>query len=168
MWYAMAGTHGCDQDACDRFDRDFRIYVASLAALTIGLVFASGVGLTVLTRRLRTVRGPLAEGSVRRFDQRRMRRGRAAGDCSRRAPITPTAARHTTGLATKQSSHPRSFSYRLEHKGIAPGAARPAGRRRRRRRRRVPRSARAEASTAAAPDAQKHKRGECPVASDLG
>ncbi len=54
VWYAMAGTHGCDQDACDRFDRDFRIYVASLAALAIGLVFASAVGLTVLTRRLRT------------------------------------------------------------------------------------------------------------------
>jgi len=54
VWYAMAGTHGCDEGACDRFDRDFIIYVASLAALAIGLVFASAVGLTVLTRRLRT------------------------------------------------------------------------------------------------------------------
>ncbi len=55
VWYWVAGTHGCDGGrACDRFDRDFMVYVASLSALAIGLAVALAVGLTVLARRLRT------------------------------------------------------------------------------------------------------------------
>lgn len=54
VWYAVAGTHGCDEGACERFERDFMVYVVSLAAFVIGLVVALAVGLTALIGRLRT------------------------------------------------------------------------------------------------------------------
>lgn len=53
VWYAVAGTHGCDEGACDRFNREFTVYVVSLAALATGLIVASAVGFAALARRLR-------------------------------------------------------------------------------------------------------------------
>ncbi len=54
VWYWLAGTHGCDQAeayaGCDRMERDFIIYVISLATFTAGLVVTCAI---VLTRRFR-------------------------------------------------------------------------------------------------------------------
>ncbi len=55
VWYAVAGTHGCDDfggnPACDRMERDFTIYVISLTTLAVGLVVTLVVGLIAVKRR---------------------------------------------------------------------------------------------------------------------
>ncbi len=55
VWYAIAGTHGCDEfegnSACGRMERDFAIYVISLTTFTAGLVVTFVVGLIAVKRR---------------------------------------------------------------------------------------------------------------------